>query len=133
MMRSYKEIRMRNKIKHILCAGVIGALMAGGAMADVSSKRITFARPVTVNGATIAPGRYTVRFDSEKKELSVHGYHKVVASATAHIEKLANKVRGTRVTTAPTSNGYALISVTFNGKNERIVLDSGRSDSPSMQ
>ena len=124
---------MRNNIKRIVCAGVLSALMVSAVLAGVSSKRITFAKPVTVNGVTVPPGRYTVRFDPEKNELSVRGYHKVIATAPAHTEKLQRKVQGTRFETAPKENGDALISVTFNGKDERIVLGSGQGASPSMQ
>ena len=123
---------MRNHIKRIVCAGVLSALMVSSSLAGVSSKRITFSKAVTVNGVTIKPGRYTVRFDPEKNELSIRG-RKVIATAPAHTEKLMRKVQGTRFETAPTAKGDSLIGVTFNGKNERIVLGSGMSASPSMQ
>lgn len=123
---------MRNHIKRIVCAGVLSAIMVSSALAGVSSKRITFFKAVTVNGVTIKPGMYTVRFDPDKNELSIRG-RKVIATATAHTEKLMRKVQGTRFETAPADTGDALISVTFNGKNERIVLDSGMNASPSMQ
>jgi hypothetical protein len=107
--------------------------MVSGALAGVSSKRITFSKAVTVNGVTIKPGRYTVRFDPEKNELSIRRYNKAIVTASAHTEKLMRKVQGTRFETAPKDTGDALISVTFNGKDERVVLDSGMSASPSMQ
>jgi hypothetical protein len=107
--------------------------MVSSALAGVTNKRITFFKAVTVNGVTVKPGKYTVRFDSEKNALSIRRYNKVIATAPAHTEKLMRKVQGTRFETAPKDTGDALISVTFNGKGERIVLDPGMSASPSMQ
>lgn len=124
---------MRNNITRIVCAGVLSALIVSSALAGVRSKRIIFFRAVTVNGVAVKPGKYTVRFDPEKNELSIRGYNKVIATAPAHTEKLMKKVQGTRFETAPTETGDALISVTFNGNDERIVLNSGMSASPSMQ
>ena len=117
------------KIKHIVFAGVFTALIAFSAIAEVKSKSITFSKPVSVNGVTINPGRYKAVFDSDKNELSIAKGGKVVATATAHVETAPSKASGTRIETNHTDNRDLLVAITFNGKDQRIVLanDAGGS------
>ena len=113
------------KIKRIVFAGVLTALIAFSALAEVKSKSITFSKPVTVNGVTINPGRYKLEFDSNKNELSIAKGGKVLATSTAHAETTPTKASGTRIETTHTDNGNLLTAITFNGKDERIVLANG--------
>ena len=113
------------KIKRIVIAGVLTALIAFSAFAEGKSKSITFSKPVTVNGVTINPGTYKLGFDSEKNELSIAKGGKVLATSPAHAETAPTKASGTRIETAHTDSGDMLISITFNGKDQRIVLANG--------
>ncbi|HKA19824.1 MAG TPA: hypothetical protein VKN18_16155 [Blastocatellia bacterium] len=114
----------RVKIKRIIFAGVFTALIAFSAIAEAKSKSITFSKAVTVNGVTIDPGSYKVEFDSGKNELSIAKGRKVLATATAHVETASTKASGTRIETTHTDNGDTLVAITFNGKDQRIVLGS---------
>ena len=113
------------KIKRIVFAGVLTALISFSAFAEVKSKSITFSKPVTVNGVTINPGSYKLEFDSDKNELSIAKGGKVLATAPAHAETTPTKASGTRIETTHTDNGDSLVAITFNGKDQRIVLGSG--------
>ena len=113
------------KIKRIAIAGVLTALIAFSAFAEMKSKSITFSKPVTVNGVTINPGTYKLEFDPEKNELSIAKGGKVLATAPAHAETTPTKATGTRIETTHTDNGDLLVSITFNGKDQRIVLANG--------
>src|SRR5262245_46557862 len=53
------------KIKRILSAGVLTALLVFSAFAEVKGKSIAFSKDVSVNGMTIREGKYRVEFDSE--------------------------------------------------------------------
>ena len=113
------------KIKRIVLAGVLTAFIAFSAFAVVKSKSITFDKPVTVNGVTINPGTYKLEFDSEKNELSIAKRGKVLATAPAHAETASTKASGTRIETTHTDSGDMLVAITFNGKDQRIVLANG--------
>ena len=117
------------KIKRIIFASVLTALIAFSAIAEVKSKSITFDKPVTVNGVTINPGTYKLEFDSAKNELSIAKGGKVLATAPAHAETAPIKANGTRIETIHTDNGDMLVAITFNGKDERIVLVNSASGS----
>ena len=110
------------KIKSIVFAGVLTALIAFSGIAEVKSKSITFSKPVTVNGVTMNPGDYKVGFNSEKNEASFERNGKVVVTAPAHVETTPTKASGTRIETAHTDKGDALVSITFDGKDQRIVF-----------
>jgi hypothetical protein len=47
------------------------AIMSAIALADRKTDTVTFANDVTVGGATVKAGTYTVRFDYKTNELSV--------------------------------------------------------------
>jgi pyridoxine 5'-phosphate synthase PdxJ len=114
------------KIRSLLIGSVLTALIAFSVFAEVKSKSITFSKDVNVNGVTLKAGKYKIEFDSEKNEISFARDGKVVAKATAHAEAAA-KATGTRIETTPGENGDLLIAITFNGKDQRIVLANGQS------
>jgi len=121
------------KVKRILFAGVLTALIVFSVFADVKAKSVTFSKDVTVSGMTVKEGKYRVEFDSEKSELSFVKNGKVVAKATAHIETTPDAAIGTRIETKQTDKGDLLVAITFNGKRQRIVVANSEGDGPSMK
>jgi hypothetical protein len=128
-----KKERLFMKIKRILSAGVLTALLAFSAFAEVKGKSIAFSKDVTVNGMTVKEGTYRVEFDSEKSELSFVKNGKVVAKATAHAEAAPAIATGTRIETKQTENGDLLVAITFSGSHQRIVVANGEGVGPSMK
>ncbi len=121
------------KIKRILSAGVLTALLVFSTFAEVKGKSIAFSKDVTVNGMTIKEGKYRVEFDSEKSELSFVKNGKVVAKAAAHAETAPTATTGTRIETKQTDNGDLLVAITFNGSHQRIILANSEGEGPSMK
>ena len=113
------------KIKIIVFAGILTAFIALSAVAEVKSKSITFSKAVTVNGVTMDPGSYKVGFDSDKNQVSFEKNGKVVVTSPAHVETTPTKSSGTRIETEHTDKGDMLVSITFDGKDQRIVLANG--------
>ena len=121
------------KIKRILTAGVLMAIVTLSAFGEVKSKSIAFSNDFTVNGMTVKEGKYRVEFDSEKSELSFVKNGKVVAKTIAHAETAPSTAPGTRIETKQTENGNVLVAITFNGSHQRIVLANGDGAGPSMK
>src|SRR5262249_16313392 len=118
------------KIKRILFAGVLTALIAFSAFAEVKSKKIALSAPITVNGVNLKAGEYRVEVDCEKGELSFLKNGKVVAKAGARVETAPEKSKGTRIETTESDSGELLTAITFSGKDQRIVVANGQG-SPS--
>ncbi len=123
---------MKNS-KWSLSAALLCVMTAIVAFADVKSKSITLSTNVSVNGAKVKAGMYKVEFDSETNELSFFKNNKVIAKSTAHTERAARKAEGTRIETTQKGNDRVLTSITFGGKDERIVLSEAKGDAGSMQ
>ena len=110
--------------------GRIVIVLAIGAMAGVlalgGSKRdtITFPDNVKVNGTLVKSGTYEVSFNDKTNELEIRKGSKVIAKTTAKLEKREGKARETEARTAQGSDGIDLVSITFGGSDQSVVVSS---------
>jgi hypothetical protein len=115
----------------MVCLAVV-TIMSAIALADRKTDTVTFANNVTLGGATIKAGTYTVRFDYKTNELSViNDNNKAVASTTAHVEQAPRKARSTEVETTSKDNTDVVTAITFGGDSRKIVVDGGSTESKS--
>lgn len=107
---------------------LVGAIAGGGAFAKEIKKQVTFSQSVVVNGTLIKEGTYEAVFDDQTNELSIVKDRKVVARATAQLEKSDGPDRAVYVTRqAGDSTNAVLLSVVFKGHNQATIVNSGDS------
>ena len=75
-----------------------------------------------MNGTLVKKGKYEVVFDDQSGELSIFKGTKLIAKTSAKLEKRDQKARGTQVSTILEGMDQKLVSITFNGSNENMVV-----------
>jgi hypothetical protein len=81
-------VKMLKVINRIIVLGIIVASIAVVGMSKELSKQVTFEEPVKVNGTLVKAGTYKVSFDETTSELTIFKGKKVLAKASAQLEKL---------------------------------------------
>ena len=100
---------------------VVGAVTSITALAMTTNRQVTFNRDVTVNGATVKAGTYKATFDDQTGEFKLLRGKKVVANATARLEKVTGPFRGS-FSTAPNGESHALVSINMNSTNQAVIV-----------
>jgi hypothetical protein len=119
-------------VNRIMVGLAVVVIMSAIALADRKTDTVTFAKDVTVGGATLKAGTYTIRFDYKTNELSViNDNNKAVATATGHVEQAPRKARATEVETSSKDNNDVMTAITFGGDNRKIVVEGGSTESKS--
>jgi hypothetical protein len=103
---------------------VIGAMASMTALATTTNRQVTFSRSVTVNGAAVKAGTYKATFDDQTGEFKLLRGKKVVANATARLEKVTGPFRGEYSLTA-NGESHALVSINMNSTNQAVIVNGG--------
>ncbi len=115
-------------MKHLFSRAVIllvvGAVTSITALAMTTSRQVTFSKDVTVNGAPVKAGTYKATFDDQTGEFKLLRGKKVVANATARLEKVTGPFRGAYALT-PDGESHALVSINMNSTNQAVIVNGG--------
>jgi len=97
------------------------------AVAFAKSKRVTvsFLTDTKVNGTLVKSGTYDVVLDEETGELSIVKGSKIIATTATRLEQRERKARSTETNTSVEGNETKLISITFRGSDQRVVVNQG--------
>ena len=79
---------------------------------------------MTVNGAPVKAGTYKATFDDQTGEFQLLRGKKVVANATARMEKVAGPFRGAYALT-PDGESQALVSMNMNSTSQAVIINGG--------
>jgi hypothetical protein len=120
---------MKSFVNRIAIALVIFALSGLAVFAKSKRETVTFPLNIKVNGTLVKQGTYDIRFNEETKELSILKGGKVVAHATARTEKEATKSKAIKFSSSGTGDDRRLVSVTFSGSDEKLVVAGGEAAS----
>ena len=101
---------------------VVGAMTSITALAMTTNRQVTFSRDVTVNGAPVKAGTYKATFDDQTGEFKLLSGKKVVANATARMEKVAGPFRGAYSLTV-NGESHALVSMNMNSTNQAVIIN----------
>lgn len=101
---------------------VVGAMTSITALAMTTNRPVTFSRDVTVNGAPVKAGTYKATFDDETGEFKLLRGKKVVANATARMEKVSGTYRGAFALTADGAS-HALVSINMNSTDQAVIVN----------
>jgi hypothetical protein len=101
---------------------VVVAMTSITALATTTNRQVTFNKYVTVNGAPVQAGTYKATFDDQTGEFRLLSGKKVVANATARLEKVSGPFRGAYSLTADGEN-HALVSMSMNGTSRAVIVN----------
>lgn len=105
----------------MICA--LASIAAFAATKDkVKTESVTFPSDIMVNGTLVKAGEYQLRFNEETGELAIVKNGKVKAKTTAHFQARSDKAKNTSVRTLDKGTTAELVSVTFGGSNQDVVL-----------
>jgi hypothetical protein len=117
---------MKVFLKSTLAALMICALASiavfAAAKDKVKTENVTFPSDVMVNGTLVKAGDYQLKFNEETGELAIMKNGKVKAKTTAHLQPRSEKAKDTAVRTIDKNSIAELISVTFGGSNQDVVV-----------
>ena len=113
-------------MKHLFSRAVIllvvGAMTSITALAMTTDRQVTFSRDVTVNGAPVKAGTYKATFDDQTGEFKILRGKKVVANATARLEKITGPFLSGYSLKANGAS-YALTSMNMNSTSQAVIVN----------
>ena len=113
---------MKHLFSRAIILLVVGAMTIITALAMTTNRQVTFSRDVTVNGTPVKAGTYKATFDDQTGEFKLLRGKKVVANATARLEKVTGPFRGAYALTA-SGESHALVSMNMNGANQAVIVN----------
>ncbi len=117
---------MKVVLKSTLAALMICALASiaifAAAKDKVKTETVTFPSDVMVNGTLVKAGDYQLKFNEETGELAIMKNGKVKAKTTAHLQPRSEKAKDAAVRTIDKGSIAELVSVTFGGSNQDVVV-----------
>ena len=84
---------MKSLLSRIAMALLIASLASVSAFPKTNKRTVAFQSDISVNGTLVSKGVYDLKFDDKSGELSIMKDNKVVARATASVEKRDRKAR----------------------------------------
>ena len=119
---------MKSFVNRITIALVIVALSSVAAFAKTKRASVTFPNNIKVNGTLVKQGTYDLKFDEEANELSILKSGKVSAKTNTRTEKGA-KADGVQFSSIGSGDERQLLSVTFSGSDQKLVVSGGQAAS----
>lgn len=96
--------------------------LAATAFGNTRKSNIAFSADTKVNGTLVKKGEYEVVFDDQSGELSIFKGAKLIAKTSVRLEKRDQNTRGTEVQTILEGMDQKLVSITFSGSHENLVV-----------
>ena len=116
---------MKSIVNRVMVALLLVTLANAAAFAKSKRATVSFLMDTKVNGTLVKSGTYDVVFDEEKGELSIVKGSKVIATTATRLEQRERKARSTETNTSVEGNETKLISITFGGSDQRVVVNQG--------
>lgn len=103
------------------------------ALVKDKSEEVTLPQDVIINGTLVKQGDYKLKFDEETGELLFLKGKRVVARASARLEKREKDAQRTEFGLVQEGSGKALRSITFRGERDTIIMHEkgGANESPA--
>jgi len=114
---------MKTLISRLVIAAVIASFAGVAAFAKTKTETFTLENNVKFNGTVINKGVYKVKFDDQTGEITIADRGgKVVARATATLEKRDKKARQFMLRTIAAGEDTELVGVTFGGSESDVMV-----------
>ena len=119
---------MKSLMKGLMVACLLVNLAGATVLGNTRKSNITFSADTKVNGTLVKKGTYDAVFNDQSGELSIFKGTKLIAKTAARLEKRDKKARSTEVLTTLEGMDQKLVSITFSGSYEDLVVNQ-----PGMQ
>ena len=113
---------MKSLMKGLMVACLLVNLAGATVLGNTRKSNITFSADTKVNGTLVKKGTYDAVFNDQSGELSIFKGTKLIAKTAARLEKRDKKARSTEVLTALEGMDQKLVSITFSGSFEDLVV-----------
>ena len=117
---------MKSLLNRIAIAFLITSLAGISVFAKGKKETVSFPTNIKVNGTVVNKGVYDVKFDDKTGELSIVKDNKVIARATASVEKREGKARKFVLRSAGTGDDIQLTGITFAGADHDLVISGSQ-------
>jgi len=106
----------------VVIACLLLTLASATAFGNTKKSQIVLAADTKVNGTVVKKGNYVAVFDDQANELSIFKGAKLIAKTAVRLEKRDQKARGTEIQTILEGMDQKLVSITFGGSYENVVV-----------
>ena len=113
---------MKSSITRIALVLLVALLSSSAIFAKAKKETVKFPTDIKVNGTLVSKGTYEVKFDEQTSELSIIKDNKVIAHATATVEKRENKARKFTLRSSGSGADTQLTGITFAGSEQNLIL-----------
>src|SRR5215471_20551502 len=113
---------MKSVVNRLIVLCLLATLAGTTAFAKVRKAVIALDTDTKVNGTLVKQGMYDVVFDEQSGELSIFKGSKLIVKTTTRLEKRDRKAPGLEVQTALEGMEQKLVSITFGGSDQNIVV-----------
>ena len=113
---------MKLLINGLMVACLLVTLASATAFGNTRKSNIAFSADTKVNGTIVKKGKYEAVFDDQSGELSIFKGAKLIVKTSARPEKRDQKARSTEVQTILEGMDQKLVSITFSGSLENLVV-----------
>jgi hypothetical protein len=113
---------MKTTFSRIAVVLLVTLLTGGTLFAKTQKETVKFPTDIKVNGTLVTKGTYEVKFDEQTNELSIIKDKKVIARATASLEKRDSKSRKFVLRSSGSGDDTQLTGITFAGADNNILI-----------
>lgn len=113
---------MKSSISRITVVLLVALLSSSALFAKSKKETVKFPTDIKVNGTLVSKGTYEVKFDEQTSELSIIKNNKVIARATATVEKREDKARKFALRSSGSGGDTQLTGITFAGAEQNLIL-----------
>ena len=113
---------MKLLVNGLMVASLLLSLAGATVFGNTRKSNIVLSADTRVNGTLVKKGNYEVVYDDQSGDLSIFKGEKLIAKTTARTEKRNQKARDTEVQTILEGTDQKLVSITFRGSYENVVV-----------
>jgi len=121
-LRHKGAFEMKLLVSGLMVACLLVTLASATAFGNTRKSDIAFSADTKINGTIVKKGKYEAVFDDQAGELSIFKGAKLIARTPARLEKRDQKARGAEVQTILDGMDQKLVSITFSGSHENLVV-----------
>ncbi len=113
---------MRHRLNRLVVAFLVVTLASAAALAKGHKATITLKSDTRFGEVLVEKGTYDVKFDDQSSELSIWKGKKEIAKSAVQLETRPTTAWGTEHVVREENNEDKLVSITFRGTNQNVVL-----------
>src|SRR5687767_189616 len=117
---------MKSLFNRIAMVLLVTSLASVAVFAKTKKASVSFPTNIKVNGTAVTKGVYDLKFDEKTGELTIVKDNKVIARATATVEKRERKARDFAFRSEGTGDDTQLTAVTFSGADHNLVISGSQ-------